>query len=73
MEIEDLEGQDDGVTLVNMTMFQRHGLMDLYDRNPVKCTSLLRVEHARLAERRDELELEYERQRTALLRAMPRG
>ncbi|KAF9957704.1 hypothetical protein BGZ72_001514 [Mortierella alpina] len=72
MEIEDLEGND-GVTLVNMTMFQRHGLMDLYDRDPVKCTSLLRVEHARLAERRDELELEYERQRTALLRAMPRG
>ncbi|KAF9966687.1 hypothetical protein BGZ70_001586 [Mortierella alpina] len=72
MEIQDLEGQD-GVTLVNMTMFQRHGLMDLYDRDPVKCTSLLRVEHARLAERRDELELEYERQRTALLRAMPRG
>ncbi|CAO3572869.1 unnamed protein product [Mortierella alpina] len=73
MEIEELEGLGDGVTLVNMTMFQRHGLMDLYDRNPVKCTSLLRVEHARLAERRDELELEYERQRTALLRAMPRG
>ncbi|KAF9563296.1 hypothetical protein EC968_004880 [Mortierella alpina] len=72
MEIQDMEG-DDGVTLVNMTMFQRHGLMDLYDRDPVKCTSLLRVEHARLAERRDELELEYERQRTALLRAMPRG
>ncbi|KAF9282293.1 hypothetical protein BGZ68_006079 [Mortierella alpina] len=72
MEVQDQE-ENDGVTLVNMTMFQRHGLMDLYDRDPVKCTSLLRVEHARLAERRDELELEYERQRTALLRAMPRG
>ncbi|KAF9919755.1 hypothetical protein FBU30_010590 [Linnemannia zychae] len=57
---------------VAMDVFQMHGLMDLYDREPEKCIELLRVEHARLAARRDELELEYERQRTALLRSMQR-
>ncbi|KAG0250343.1 hypothetical protein BG011_008417 [Mortierella polycephala] len=55
---------------VNMAMFQRHGLMDLYDHDPETCIGLLRMEHARLAARRDELELEYERQRTALLRTL---
>lgn len=59
-------------TPVAMDIFQMHGLMDLYDREPVKCIELLRVEHARLAARRDELELEYERQRTALLNTMQR-
>ncbi|KAG0203224.1 hypothetical protein BGX33_009246 [Mortierella sp. NVP41] len=59
-------------TPVAMDIFQMHGLMDLYDRDPEKCIELLRVEHARLAARRDELELEYERQRTALLRTMQR-
>ncbi|KAF9122541.1 hypothetical protein BGW39_009688 [Mortierella sp. 14UC] len=57
-------------TPVSMDIFQMHGLMDLYDREPEKCIELLRVEHARLAARRDELELEYERQRTALLKTM---
>lgn len=59
-------------TPVAMDIFQMHGLMDLYDREPAKCIELLRVEHARLAARRDELELEYERQRTALLNTMQR-
>lgn len=59
-------------TPVAMDIFQMHGLMDLYDREPEKCIELLRVEHARLAARRDELELEYERQRTALLNTMQR-
>ncbi|KAF8946755.1 hypothetical protein BGZ47_011499 [Haplosporangium gracile] len=59
-------------TPVTMDIFQMHGLMDLYDREPEKCIELLRVEHARLAARRDELELEYERQRTALLKTMQR-
>ncbi|KAG0284020.1 hypothetical protein BGZ96_011623 [Linnemannia gamsii] len=59
-------------TPVAMDIFQMHGLMDLYDREPEKCIELLRVEHARLAARRDELELEYERQRTALLKTMQR-
>ncbi|KAF9904127.1 hypothetical protein EC991_003004 [Linnemannia zychae] len=57
---------------VAMDIFQMHGLMDLYDREPEKCIELLRVEHARLAARRDELELEYERQRTALLKTLQR-
>ncbi|KAG9071654.1 hypothetical protein KI688_005867 [Linnemannia hyalina] len=57
-------------TPVAIDIFQMHGLMDLYDREPEKCIELLRVEHARLAARRDELELEYERQRTALLKTM---
>ena len=57
---------------VAMDIFRMHGLMDLYDREPEKCIELLRVEHARLAARRDELELEYERQRTALLNTMQR-
>src|SRR5690606_5079464 len=55
---------------VNMAMFQRHGLMDLYDHDAEACIGLLRMEHARLAARRDELELEYERQRTAQLRTL---
>ncbi|KAF9429260.1 hypothetical protein BGZ76_001589 [Entomortierella beljakovae] len=56
--------------VVNMALFQKHGLMDLYDPNPTQCIGLLRVEHARLATRRDDLELEYERQRTALLKTL---
>ncbi|KAI1317606.1 hypothetical protein EDD11_008176 [Mortierella claussenii] len=55
---------------VGLDSFKRHGLMDLYDIDPIKCACLLRVEHARLAARRDDLELEYERQRTALLRTL---
>ncbi|KAG0328025.1 hypothetical protein BGZ99_006377 [Dissophora globulifera] len=53
--------------VVDMTLFRRDGLIDLYDRDPKQCVVLLRAEHTRLATRRDDLELEYERQRTALL------
>ncbi|KAG0001556.1 hypothetical protein BGZ80_000607 [Entomortierella chlamydospora] len=63
-------GQEESHSIVNMAMFQKHGLMDLYDQDPSQCLVLLRVEHARLAARRDDLELEYERQRTALLKTL---
>ncbi|KAK3813727.1 MAG: hypothetical protein J3R72DRAFT_61137 [Linnemannia gamsii] len=67
-----LQSEQRTKTPVPMDIFQMHGLMDLYDREPEKCIELLRVEHARLATRRDDLELEYERQRTALLKTMQR-
>ncbi|KAF9173192.1 hypothetical protein BGX21_005548 [Mortierella sp. AD011] len=63
-------GQEESYSIVNMAMFQKHGLMDLYDQDPSQCLVLLRVEHARLAARRDDLELEYEQQRTALLKTL---
>ncbi|KAF9358361.1 hypothetical protein BGX26_001950 [Mortierella sp. AD094] len=63
-------GQEELLSIVGMAMFQKHGLMDLYDQDPSQCLVLLRVEHARLAARRDDLELEYERQRTALLKTL---
>ncbi|KAF8982390.1 hypothetical protein BGZ46_001352 [Entomortierella lignicola] len=66
-----MNGKQDGLpATINMAMFQKYGVMDLYDQDPSQCLILLRVEHARLAARRDDLELEYERQRTALLRSL---
>jgi len=65
--IEDLDKPEIVVVVVDMITFLRHGSPELYDPNPDRCLAMLRSEHARLKEKCDALDLEFERQRTLIM------